>query len=135
MRGVRLHEERGKEIVVYATGVYGVPSETRERAFHDVSLEAGTCSCYAFRYSPSDPCKHVIAATIFEAKGAGSDRGREARKGSAAYRIGFEDGRGATDFGVDRYGEHEFLAGEYGRGVRDGIAKRRGTPFGSRGVA
>jgi hypothetical protein len=90
LRGVRLHEERGREIVHYpTTGEYGVPSATEEGVLYLVSLEGeGSCDCPWFRFT-GGVCKHIYAAAVFEAKRRGasgpprrtSPRSRRCRSG------------------------------------------------------
>jgi hypothetical protein len=63
----------------------------------------------------------VTSRTSLPAKGGALKGGSSELR---AYREGVEDGRNATDFGVDEwaYGPH---ASAYGRGVRDGMKRGR----------
>jgi hypothetical protein len=65
-RGIRLFRERGDEIVRLPNGTYRVPSCSGE-AVYTVDLAHERCSC-PDRTPEGESCKHLVAATVFEAK-------------------------------------------------------------------
>ena len=62
MRGLRLHRERGSEIVTYLDGTYGVPSRTEEGVLYVVDLDAETCECPDKACRKDVTCLHAVAA-------------------------------------------------------------------------
>ena len=67
MRGLRLHRERGAEVVLYLDSTVGIPSETEDGGLYIVDLKEESCDCPSYRFT-SEPCKHVFVAILYRAK-------------------------------------------------------------------